>query len=734
MNINKYFKKLKTKLLLLPIISIIGISFLSIFFLNELKLNLFEDKKNQLKSVVEVAYGVSTKYQKMVKDGTINEAEAKARTIDALRSMRYFETEYLWINDLSTPYPKMIMHPISPALENLTMDSDKYNKASKIIRKNGDELIITPYKNLFLAFSEVINKDGSGFVEYLWPKPLISGGVSQIDYKKLSYVKKIDNWNWIIGSGMYIDDIDAIYNKIIFKVIIISALLLFILVLINRKVSLSILNKVGGEFDEAIDIAKKISDGDLLDKLKVKESDDDSLLFHMECMRRKLDDLIIKIASNAKSLAKDMNILTADSANMGIRLELQKNAGDEVLNSINDLHNQIEIISQLAIETEHEAEKIVSKAGNGNEIIKSSASGMEEIASIIKKSTLNINDLFEKTQGITNLVDIIKTIAAQTNLLALNAAIEAARAGESGRGFAVVADEVRKLAQKTESATKEIEEVTIAIKGSVRVIVDEMKAITPLVENGVIIANNTSLLLSEFESSSNDVYKKMEDLVSIVKRELINVNNVVGIVSQSVSITAQAAEMIDGASKAAARADETSETLFDIMSNFKSSGMLGNTNSDDNCSVLEWNDLLSVNESSIDEQHQKLISIINNLYSILHKNNISEIKNILNELIEYTLYHFNHEKELMIKNNYPEIEDHLIAHEKLVDKAVEFVKRFDSGENVGADLAIFLRDWLLSHILKVDRKLADFINGKEIAKEINLKTINTNNSNDIEFF
>lgn len=147
----------------------------------------------RLINVIEMAQGIIKENQKLVTDGTISEQEAQHRSADTISQLRYSHgSGYVWINDMGTPYPKMVMHPTVPALNGKLLDNQKYNCA------------LGKKQNLFQAFVDVCKNTGEGFVDYLWPKPTKDGLTKE--QPKLSYVRLIPEWNWIIGTGIYVDD------------------------------------------------------------------------------------------------------------------------------------------------------------------------------------------------------------------------------------------------------------------------------------------------------------------------------------------------------------------------------------------------------------------------------------------------------------------------------------------------------------------------------------------------
>lgn len=152
-------------------------------------------RKQQLKNIVSIAIEMIRLNYDKFKQGAVAEEEAKRISIKQLNAMRYDGgSGYLWINDDTTPIPRMIMHATMPELEGKILDAPRFRGVH-----NSDE-------NLFSAFLDICKRFGFGFVEYLWPKPT-GQGLSK-EQPKLSYVEIFKEWGWIIGSGVYIDDIE----------------------------------------------------------------------------------------------------------------------------------------------------------------------------------------------------------------------------------------------------------------------------------------------------------------------------------------------------------------------------------------------------------------------------------------------------------------------------------------------------------------------------------------------
>jgi len=160
---------------------------------------LLRRRKIALKNYTELALVILREKYNASKKGEYSELIAKKNAGKAIESMRYGNNiGYFWINDTGKPYPRMIMHPIMPELNGQILDNPRFNCA------------LATSENLFKAFVDTCLEKGEGFVDYLWPKPTEKGSGTLLP--KISYVTIFKPWNWIIGTGVYIDDIEAEAN------------------------------------------------------------------------------------------------------------------------------------------------------------------------------------------------------------------------------------------------------------------------------------------------------------------------------------------------------------------------------------------------------------------------------------------------------------------------------------------------------------------------------------------
>lgn len=536
MNLATKSVSIKTKLSLVILIVMLGLLAVSAFALFSEKSLLLHDRQVKTRHLVEAAYGVLAYHHDLQSKGALTEAQAQAAAIGIIKALRYEEQEYFWINDMT---PHVVMHPMKPELDG----------------KDVSELKDPTGKRLFVEFVETVKRNGAGLVAYMWPKPGFSAPV-----EKVSYVKGFEPWGWIIGSGIYLDDVDAIFwdsTKWMLVIIVILTSVVFILLqMIIRSITLPL-----SDIQSAI---KRIQTSkDLSQRVQLKRHDEIGEIGNsFNRMVESFQQIIQKVIAGVYEVQESSAQLYESSHKVSASSRNQSDAAASMAAATEEMLVSIEHVSQNSQHTYSIAQKSGELSSQGERTANDTAAEMSKIADAVNISSVSINQLGEKSQQISDIVKTIKEIADQTNLLALNAAIEAARAGEQGRGFAVVADEVRKLAERTSKSTLEISTMIEMIQAETIAAVAGMNEGTERVKDGVEMAQRAGRSMADIRGGAEQVITSVSEISTALREQ----SSAGGQVAQGVERIAQ---MADENSSAVAGIAVTAEKLAHLASSLQ---------------------------------------------------------------------------------------------------------------------------------------------------------------------
>ena len=526
--------------------------------LDSMRAVMAREKVEALSDKVKIAYQVvNSFYEALQKEPQKSDLEVikvyQEKAKIAIKQLRFGEDGYFWINDYA---PKMVMHPIKPALDGADLSKSK-DPAGKF---------------LFNEMVDVVTKNGKGVVNYLWEKPGFT-----TPQAKFSFVEGFKPWGWIIGTGVYADDIDALVtkekqkiDKALVDLVVRNSIILLVVVILfsfisrflsqkligrrmadlkryvedfglyvtNKKnlidyqlddhandeigLTIDVINKTFKDFEklrlddirvvgEVLIICSKMSNGYMNNQTSFVSSN-----FLTNRLSYEIDAMIAKV--NEVMRATLVSLKNFQSGDFSQPIAISTNGElKELVEGVNALGSalarMIEENAQKSAMIHESSQQLATSVAtikneplsDLNRIVKKTTASMQEMSSIQQHLAETLSTLTRNAKEANDILNMIGDIADQTNLLALNAAIEAARAGDHGRGFAVVADNIRELADKTSHSLMQIQSTISVIVGGI--VDSSAKMSTNAKEMSTLTSD-----VEEIQEKTNDILRIMDKL------------------------------------------------------------------------------------------------------------------------------------------------------------------------------------------------------------------------------
>lgn len=513
--------------------------------------------KTEVKAEVETALSIVKHYYDLSQSGKITEDQAKSDAGEALRDFRYGDdgSGYVWIDD--TDYT-LVMHPI-------LHDQEGSN------RKGLED------KNGVMIIQEIMEvaKDG-GYNEFWFTK---SDGKTVAP--KIAYSKAFSQWDWVITTGCYTDDIkgdiaksnnNARINKIFTGSVIFMVCESIVIVILMVIISSIVIKRIVREINIIKDQLCAAADGDLSTDLKQTKHADElgQMVTHTNLAINKFKDVIgkslntsenvEKTGTEVKSIASSVTeasgqISTAiegiasEATNQASAINTVTSAIDEMQKNTDNISTSIQHIGKASESLLQNSEEMKTHIS----VMQQSSDSMTEQITDIATKISETNDTIDQMSGI---VDSIESIASQTNLLALNASIEAARAGEAGKGFAVVADSIKGLSEDTSS---ELTNIRAIIKDLVYKFGLCTTNIGRVVESNASNIRDTKEVMEAFAVLDNSITETSDTVIQInamIKKSIDKIS----------SIGSQIVDIQRGAENSAAASEEVTASIEELTS------------------------------------------------------------------------------------------------------------------------------------------------------------------------
>lgn len=528
---------IRQRIWLLVGLCLIGLVLLAGLAVLKAKQQFFDLKQAEYVKLTESALKTLEFYYNASQDGSMEVVEARKKAKQAINAMALDPRNYFYMYNrshdliISHPYIEILYSDDTPEEIERSLALDK--KIRAVLSKNiGHE----PYSSLVIL-DELYPDTYTGFFEYYYyiePKTKFPISLKPSDNRipesaqlKMAYSAYFEPWDWVVLTGIYREDEAEAFYSWLWDMLTAAGLIMAIIFLVSLAISSSITKPLQHIVNRMKDISQ--GSGDLSNQLEAIGKHE------LAQFSKAYNTFVQKIAETIKRVIDTNEIASSHSSQMKIsvtntvqRSEDQLKETEMLASAANELTYSVKSVADKAKESSNAASQAEETTLSANQSMSKNIDAINQLVNTLKQTQQEVHQMEESSNKVTSVLEVIRGIAEQTNLLALNAAIEAARAGEQGRGFAVVADEVRSLAQRTQSSTKEIQEIlenlTHGTKKVVEAVGNGLENSTTCI-NTATEANDKLSHMMEFAATINNMSNQIAAAVdeqSHVTEEIAN--------------------------------------------------------------------------------------------------------------------------------------------------------------------------------------------------------------------
>jgi methyl-accepting chemotaxis protein len=502
---------------------------------------LLDERRTAVRNEVQSAVSIVRAFVAEAAAGHLSETEAQQRARMALRSMRFGEGDYFYVYRYDGVN---VVHGLKPDREGKNF-IDQVD--SNGVRFNA---------NLIAAAQA-----GGGFTEFMFPR-----ASSDTPSPKLAYAAPVSEWQWAVGSGVYTDDVDALFRARLFNVLVIVAAILALLGVSSwwlarglvkpvRALTGAMTRLAGGDTaadvpatgrtDEVGEMARAVSvfKDNMIEADRLRQEQEQqkasAAVGQKAALIRMADDFNASVGAIIYAVASTATEMQDAAQSLSATAEEANRQADAVAGAATRASSNVQTVATAAEELSASISEI------GRQVAHSSAIAVKAVDQA-KRTNDTVNSLAQSAQTIGEVVGLIQQIASQTNLLALNATIEAARAGEAGKGFAVVASEVKNLASRTATATKEITNQIASIQSVTGEAVTAIQSIGETIGQINEIASAIASAVDQQGAATGEIANSVSQAAAGTNEVS---SNIAGVTRASSEVGAASTQMLNSASE-----------------------------------------------------------------------------------------------------------------------------------------------------------------------------------------